>query len=361
MNYLITIKSACLIFPIIALLMIFPYIIYHYHKYGSITFLRTIILYSFVLYLLVSYFLVILPLPTFEEVSTLKTPTYQIIPFNFVKEIVENSHHYQNIFMMPTFYQTIYNLLLTLPFGIYMHYYFQNDFKKTVIFTFLLSLFFELTQLTGLYFIYPRSYRLFDIDDLIINTIGGILGYSLTKLFTFFLPTRNEIELNSYIQGTKISFFRKFLSSVFDLIISIILALILKNMISLNIQITVIVVLLGTNVLIPFITKGYTIGKKIMAIKLVSIDSSPCKWYQYLIRYFILYFSIFLFLYVANFIELHLTGLYLTIYLLIVFQIFIFVIIYTLIKYNKHELFLYEKLSQTKNVSSIIIPEELKK
>ena len=33
------------------------------------------------------------------------------------------------------------------------------------IFSFLLSLFFEVTQLTGLYFLYPGSYRLFDVDD----------------------------------------------------------------------------------------------------------------------------------------------------------------------------------------------------
>ena len=31
---------------------------------------------------------------------------------------------------------------------------------------------FELTQLSGLYFIYPRSYRLADVNDLINNTVG---------------------------------------------------------------------------------------------------------------------------------------------------------------------------------------------
>ena len=51
---------------------------------------------------------------------------------------------------------------------------------------------FELTQLSGLYFIYPRSYRLADVNDLINNTVGGIVGYWLTPLFTFLLPTRRN-------------------------------------------------------------------------------------------------------------------------------------------------------------------------
>lgn len=60
--------------------------------------------------------------------------------------------------------------------------------------TFCLSLFFELTQLTGLYFIYPRSYRLFDVNDLLHNTLGGVFGYLMTPIFTFLLPTRAEID-----------------------------------------------------------------------------------------------------------------------------------------------------------------------
>ena len=76
--------------------------------------------------------------------------------------------------------QVFYNILLTLPFGIYLRYYFNCSFKKTFFCTFLLTLFFELTQLSGLYGIYPRPYRLFDVDDLFLNTLGGIIGYAIT-------------------------------------------------------------------------------------------------------------------------------------------------------------------------------------
>ncbi|MGE9575057.1 VanZ family protein, partial [Escherichia coli] len=67
----------------------------------------------------------------------------------------------QSVFLEPAF-----NVLLLIPFGIYLRYYFRLSFMKTMIASFCLSLFFELTQLSGLYFIYPRPYRLFDVNDL---------------------------------------------------------------------------------------------------------------------------------------------------------------------------------------------------
>ena len=54
--------------------------------------------------------------------------------------------------------------------------------------TFLLSLTIELAQLTGLFFTYPGSYRLFDVDDLIMNTIGGFLGTVLANNINNIIP-----------------------------------------------------------------------------------------------------------------------------------------------------------------------------
>ncbi|MBM9833979.1 VanZ family protein, partial [Enterococcus faecalis] len=84
----------------------------------------------------------------------------------------------QGVFLEPLF-----NLLLTLPFGVYLRYYFKCSFLKTLVITFCLTLFFELTQLTGLYFIYPRPYRLFDVNDLFVNTVGGLVGWTIAPLF----------------------------------------------------------------------------------------------------------------------------------------------------------------------------------
>ena len=81
-----------------------------------------------------------------------------------------------------TFYVPAFNVLMLIPFGMYLRYYFKCSFKKTLLFTALLSLLFELTQLSGLYFLYPGPYRLADIDDIIQNTTGGCIGYALGAL-----------------------------------------------------------------------------------------------------------------------------------------------------------------------------------
>ena len=177
------IRQALIIFPLIAFLITVPYIVYNYRKYGSVLGLRIVIVYSFVLYLLCIYFLVILPLPSREEVLAMNGPRAQLLPFRFMADILKEAEivpgHVKSWFSVfnGAMFQFLFNVLMLAPFGIYMRYYFKCSFRKTLLLSFLLSLFFELTQLSGLYFIYPRGYRLFDVDDLLANTAGGALGY----------------------------------------------------------------------------------------------------------------------------------------------------------------------------------------
>ena len=193
MSYLVPIKAALIIFPFLALLITLPYIIYEYHHYGSVNKLRTLIIYSFILYLITIYFLVILPLPTKEEVIKMKVINPQLIPLTFIKDIIEDLIELKQINILkiitiPSIYTVIFNIIMFMPLGVYLRYYYKCSLKKTIIISFLISLFFELTQLTGLYYIYPRAYRNFDVDDLLINTLGGLLGYliisPIQKTFT---------------------------------------------------------------------------------------------------------------------------------------------------------------------------------
>ena len=167
-----------------------------------------------------------LPLPKYEVVAMLKSPRTQLIPFNFIKNFIRESpfrlanvHTYVKAIKHSTFYVPLYNIFLTVPFGMYLRYYFKKSKLDIIIYSFFLSLFFELTQLTGLYFIYPRGYRLFDVDDLILNTVGGLLGYFLVKPLMKILPTREEIDNNALKKGEKMSNLRKVTSFCLDLFI----------------------------------------------------------------------------------------------------------------------------------------------
>ena len=89
--YKIPIESAFIVFPFIAFIMTIPFLLHQYRKFGSIPPLKSAIFYSLILYLLCAYFLVILPLPSIEKVEAMRGPTSQLIPFQFVKDIMETT------------------------------------------------------------------------------------------------------------------------------------------------------------------------------------------------------------------------------------------------------------------------------
>lgn len=367
-NYLEPIRFAFFSFPLIAFLFTLPYVFHQYHKYGSILFRRVAIVYSFILYLTCIYFLVILPLPSISSVAELKTPWVQLAPFSFVRDfflkssfIWNDPHTYLIAFKEPYFYQVFYNILLTIPFGIYLRYYFNCSFIKILGLSFLLSLFFEGTQLSGLYGIYSRPYRLFDIDDLFLNTLGGIVGYAITPLFLPMLPDRKKLDQLSYTKGQKISFLRRTIAVWIDLfwvgILSFLFQLIGVNTFLLQYSFSIILVFM----IFPMGSGGFTLGKKFMKIQIVTLNAEKPKWYQYWIRYGILYlflfpFPFYLFRMLSFFGNIHFSFFLLFVGSGILYLICLFHAIYAIFR---KKLFWYEKLSETMNKSTIVLEEAI--
>lgn len=84
MTYISSIKTGILIFPMLAFFITIPYMIWMYRRYGSINIIKTLIVYSFVLYLESCYLLVILPLPKVADVHTSYSQMINLIPFSFI-------------------------------------------------------------------------------------------------------------------------------------------------------------------------------------------------------------------------------------------------------------------------------------
>lgn len=270
MSYLISIKTALIIFPLIAFIFTIPFILHQYHKYGSINKLRVLIVYSFILYMITIYFLVILPLPNKEDVIN-NTHMYRLEPFAFIKDFINetslditNPNTYLKSLTESCFYVPVFNVIMTIPFGIYLRYYYKFSFRRTILFTFFLSLFFELTQLTGLYFIYPKPYRLFDLDDLIQNTTGGIIGYFIVGLLNKFLPTRDSIDQKSYEDGQKVSGLRRVTLYILDLFIFILLSLFVIH----SNKFAKLALFIVYYILIPHVQNGQTIAGKFLNVSI---------------------------------------------------------------------------------------------
>ena len=272
MSYFISIKTAIVVFPLIALLFSIPFVLHQYHKYGSINPFRVLIVYSFILYLITIYFLVILPLPNKEEVIY-KPNMIKLIPFGFINDFIRESSFvindpttYLKAIKEPCFYTVIFNIFMTIPFGMYLRYYFKCDFKKTLFISLILSLFFELTQVSGLYGLYPYPYRVFDVDDLIMNTLGGIIGYFIMGFGDNFLPTREKIDEDSLEAGEVVSGFRRITMFSLDCFLYILIFTFISLFIS-NKYIPLIVFVIYF-IIYPYFKNGQTLGSKFLNVRL---------------------------------------------------------------------------------------------
>lgn len=358
--YKIPIEFAFIVFPFIAFILTIPFLIHQYRKYGAIPLLKSIVFYSMILYLICAYFLVMLPLPSIESVSKMTGPTTQLHLFQFIEDIkvtvdfnINSFNDILTILKSSTVYTVLFNIVLTLPFGVYLRYFFKKKWYHTLIYTFILSLFFELTQLSGLYGIYPRPYRLFDVDDLLINTLGGLIGHAITPILTVLLPTRDELEAKSYKKGQKVTLLRRVMSLIIDIVFLAFLCLIARILFNDTIfeKAYALITISIYYIVIPLFTSGRTLGKKVLRLKIESLEG-PSTWYQILFRNILLvYIVIYPYVWISLLtmtepVERRLWSV------LIICQIINFLYYLVTLPKDTH-IFLYERLSQTKNISII--------
>lgn len=380
--YLIPIEAAIFIFPILAAFITIPYIIKQYRTYGSILPLRIAIVYTFIFYLLCCYFLVTLPFPPIEEVAKYTTPTMQLIPFESLREfsvqtslVWSDPLTYLSALNEPSMFTILFNIFMVVPFGIYLRYYFRFNWKKTLGLSFLLSLSFELLQLSALFGYYPRPYRLFDVDDLITNSLGGMLGFAITPLLTHFLPTRSQLDKKSYTNGLKVSSTRRVFAVFIDMFI-VLMTCFCAIFLLLSAHITItnerlyfiyVLAIIFYFFFVPLVAGGRTFGKATVRIKLQQINGNRVTWYQHIPHFFFLYIIVLpapylFFKFVALIVDTRTNLAYvyiaLTIILCMMYVITLYQCVHCLFKKDKQPWFI--RISNIHNVSTIVVEEEEK-
>lgn len=83
----------------------------------------------------------------------------------------------------PVFLQVALNVLLFVPLGFYLRVILRRGVVTAAVVGFGVPLLIETTQLTGVWSLYDCPYRLFDVDDLAVNTLGAIGGSLLSAAF----------------------------------------------------------------------------------------------------------------------------------------------------------------------------------
>jgi glycopeptide antibiotics resistance protein len=82
----------------------------------------------------------------------------------------------------PVFLQLALNVLLFVPLGFFLRVILRRGVVVAGLVGAGVSLLIETTQLTGVWGLYGCPYRLFDVDDLVVNTLGAVVGSLLSAL-----------------------------------------------------------------------------------------------------------------------------------------------------------------------------------
>ena len=306
--YVSNILFAALSFPLIAFFITLPYMIYQYRRFGSIPWLRTLVVYSFAFYLLCAYFLVLLPLPEDRSAVVPYAQTPQLVPFNFVHGFLAETTFSPSdpstwlAALRDTYvYEAFFNVLLLVPLGMYLRYYFRRTWWQTLAIGFLVTLSFETTQLTGLWGLYEHPYRLFDVDDLMLNTLGAMIGFWTVGPAMRVLPDIRLVNEEAREAGMRASVTKRALSFFIDLAIALAAAgaaTAAAEALGARAAVEAAGASWGTAVqaadavsfaaffaLAPALTRGQTLAQKLLRLRIVRTDATPARWYQYLARY----------------------------------------------------------------------------
>lgn len=326
-NFIYDIQLGFLAFPLVALLLAVPYALYQYRRFGAISIWKTFVVFTFILYCLCAVSLIVFPLPADHSAVVESARTPQLHPFHVIDQIRETTDFslgdrstWGPALRSPVVYEAIFNVMLTVPLGAYLCYLFRCRWWMALLIGMATTLLFETSQLTGLFGLYAHPYRLFDVDDLILNTAGTMLGFWLMIPLAWALPSMDEVNEQARERGSsRVSLTRRALAAVVDLTVLAVLFVLAWIVLSpTDAQIakalavdpsragaktlafrfigglfadpmSALLLALGIGAVlfavIPMASKGRTIGKALVGIRIVKANGGDAPAWGYWVRY----------------------------------------------------------------------------
>ncbi|ASO19353.1 glycopeptide antibiotics resistance protein [Actinoalloteichus hoggarensis] len=171
---------------VIAALAFLPYVARQYRRRGQLGLGHALIAFAFLCYVIGLLAYVLIPIPPvgpgFCEAYSWVRP--QLSPLASLAGLPATfgSGGVRAVLVDFAFQQFAMNIALFVPLGMFVRHMFRRGFLTTIAIGAATTLFIEFTQLTGIWFLYPCPYRLFDVDDLAANGLGAVIGAILAPL-----------------------------------------------------------------------------------------------------------------------------------------------------------------------------------
>ncbi|MFI5734859.1 VanZ family protein [Kribbella sp. NPDC051587] len=199
----------------LAFVLLTPFVYRTYRRRGELGFWPTVLAFGSLLYGLALVAYVLFPIPAIDAAwcsahTALTHP--QLNPLQFVDDIAK---YHSSLLANPAVQQLVFNVFLFIPLGAYLRHYTRRGPLTIVAIGLGVSLAIELTQLTGNWFLFRCPYRLFDVDDLLTNTVGTALGLLFAPLLSLLDRRRHGVTAD---EPRPVTVWRRLLGMVVDFV-----------------------------------------------------------------------------------------------------------------------------------------------
>lgn len=178
------------------LVLFVPGLIWHYRRYGRPSVARLVGLAMVCVYGMAILAYTTMPLPdSTGQWCLAHTARRSLTPFRFVRDIlaVADAVGGRATLRSAVFLQAVLNVAFFVPFGVIGTRFFRWRANVVVGLAALVSIGIELTQAVGIPFLYPCPYRIADVDDIILNTTGAVLGVLLAPVLLWWMPSARSL------------------------------------------------------------------------------------------------------------------------------------------------------------------------
>jgi glycopeptide antibiotics resistance protein len=176
---------------LIAVLSFVPLAWVHYRRAGRFSSADLLALVVVPVYGLALWTYTLLPLP---DPAELVCRAAILEPFHMVDDLrAAWQGSLLDLLRDPVFLQIALNVALFVPLGVILRVRYRRGLVWATTAGLGISLLIETTQLTGIWGLYDCAYRFFDVDDLVLNTSGAVLGSLLAVPLAQRLPDPDAV------------------------------------------------------------------------------------------------------------------------------------------------------------------------
>lgn len=192
-----------------------PFITISYRRRGTLTLGRTLTWAAALVYFWAIWAYTLLPLPDPQD---LICAGINLNPATFITDVtdaISESAGLKSLLMHPVITEMVLNVVLFVPLGFFIRVLGGRGFVVALLTGLAISVFIETTQLTGVWGLYPCAYRVFDVKDMMTNTMGAGIGSLLSLLVP---PRWRNLDKDLPVDAPRpITKGRRFLAMVCDL------------------------------------------------------------------------------------------------------------------------------------------------